>query len=167
MFKSKTSTLSYDETPNSNEGDRNATPVNPKEKSQTKHLNIPGDRSRHSSIADSKRSSSRYDGGYSADIIPAQLRFIDNIDYGTRLRKTLHRNSVISNGYNKLSENDRWYFDLFDRKYFENYLEEPTYIKIFKKKEGLEQFDRMFLAQEVENSRRLQIYNLPGRTCSC
>lgn len=87
MFKSKTSTLSYDETPNSNEGDRNATPVNPKEKSQTKHLNIPGDRSRHSSIADSKRSSSRYDGGYSADIIPAQLRFIDNIDYGTRLRK--------------------------------------------------------------------------------
>ncbi|CAI4573673.1 BGN_3a_G0032080.mRNA.1.CDS.1 [Saccharomyces cerevisiae] len=150
MFKSKTSTLSYDETPNSNEGDRNATPVNPKEKSQTKHLNIPGDRSRHSSIADSKRSSSRYDGGYSADIIPAQLRFIDNIDYGTRLRKTLHRNSVVSNGYNKLSENDRWYFDLFDRKYFENYLEEPTYIKIFKKKEGLEQFDRMFLAQELK-----------------
>ena len=95
MFKSKTSTLSYNKILNSNEGDRNAVPVNPEETSQMKHLNIPGDRSRHSSIADSKRSSTRYDGGYSADIVPAQLRFIDNIDYGTRLRKTLHRNSCL------------------------------------------------------------------------
>ena len=53
-------------------------------------------------------------------------------------------------GYNNLSENDRWYFDLFDREYFENYLEEPAYIKIFKRKEDLEQFDRMFLAQELK-----------------
>lgn len=150
MFKSKTSTPNYIESLVSIEDDRNRVPINSKETSQMRYLNVPGNRSRHSSVADSRRSSTKYDGGYSADITPAQLRFIDNIDYSARLRRTLRRNSVVLNNYNNLSKNDRWYFDLFDREYFENYLEEPAYIKIFKKKEELEQFDRMFLAQELK-----------------
>ncbi|EJS42955.1 YKL121W [Saccharomyces arboricola H-6] len=150
MFKSKTSAANYNETLNSKKGDHHTAPINPKEMSQIRHLNIPGNQNRHPSIVDSGRSSINFNGGYSADITPAQLSFIDNVDYSTRIRKTLQRNSVVTNGYSNLSENDRWYFDLFDREYFENYLEEPAYIKIFKKKEDLGQFDRMFLAQELK-----------------
>ncbi|CAI1537786.1 hypothetical protein SEUBUCD650_0K01060 [Saccharomyces eubayanus] len=150
MFKLKTSAPNYDETLNSNKGDQNSTAVNGKETSQMRHLSIPHNQYQNPSIAESRRSSTRYDGGYSADITPAQIRIIDNIDNRARLRKTLQRNSKVLHGYSSLSENDRWYFDLFDRKYFENYLEEPSYIKIFKKKEELKQFERMFLAQELK-----------------
>lgn len=105
MFKLKTSAPKYDEAFNSNKGDRNPTPINANETSQMRHLSIPHNQSRHSSIAQSRRSSTRYDGGYSADITPAQIRIIDNIDNSARLRKTLQRNSMVLNGYSSLSEN--------------------------------------------------------------
>ena len=74
MFKSKTSTLSYNGTLNSDISDHDTGPINPKETSKVKYLNVPEDRNRHSSIGSSKRSFTKYDGEYSADIIPAQLK---------------------------------------------------------------------------------------------
>ncbi|CAI4048276.1 Laf1p SKDI_13G2330 [Saccharomyces kudriavzevii IFO 1802] len=110
----------------------------------------------------SSESRSKLNVEYSADIEPLKFRMTksnnanvkkgSNSDSGNaadsfmRLKEHLQRgNSLTAN----LRVNEFYPFNSIDTEQFENYLREPKYIKMLKRRKNLKQFRRLFLAQEL------------------
>ncbi|EJS42390.1 YMR102C [Saccharomyces arboricola H-6] len=100
---------------------------------------------------------------YSADIEPLKFRMTKtnksdlkngsntNIDNATdsfmRLKEHLQRGNPLTPN---LRVNEFYPFNSIDTEQFENYLREPKYIKMLKRRKNLKQFRRLFLAQELK-----------------
>ncbi len=113
-----------------------------------------------SSSGESK-SKSKLNLEYSADIEPLKFRMTktnntnDKLKYSNsgnatdsfmRLKEHLQRGNTLNSN---LRVNEFYPFNSIDTEQFENYLREPKYIKMLKRRKNLKQFRRLFLAQEL------------------
>ncbi|CCD27332.1 Dgr2p NDAI_0K01410 [Naumovozyma dairenensis CBS 421] len=62
----------------------------------------------------------------------------------------LHTISVSKPIFGSNNTTSSWNFNFIDKEQFEEYLKEPNYIKIYKRHEDINQFKRLFLAQELK-----------------
>lgn len=97
---------------------------------------------------------SRQNLEYSADLQPLKFKMTRTPDLEEVPSHVKTASADVDSFYkvrNRLQKiaDPSWNFSSIDQEQFEIYLKEPEYIKVFKKHEDLEEFKRLFLAQEL------------------